>query len=252
MQTPDYQARREWVFLALAGVFISAMTLLNVIGITRFVSLGDIFGWPIVVAVGVLPYPITFLCTDLISEIFGRRRANQLVTVGLGLNVFILAVMWLAQSLPAPEVTAPWQWLQLAEPVALPSGGQTALTVELFEIMFAMTSGAVFASMMAYLLAQYVDVQLFHFWKKLTKGKHLWLRNNCSTLVSQMVDAFVVIAVTFGASYLAGNVSLSVLLGMMAANYLFKVLAALFDTPFFYLLTHFLRRYLNIPLKIDE
>jgi uncharacterized PurR-regulated membrane protein YhhQ (DUF165 family) len=80
--------RRERVFLVLAGVFLSAMTLLNVIGITKFIQLG-----PLALAVGVLPYPLTFLCTDLISELYGKSRANFLVTVGLFINAFILLVM---------------------------------------------------------------------------------------------------------------------------------------------------------------
>ena len=82
------QERRERVFLVLAGTFLCAMTLLNIIGITRFVQLG-----PMALAVGVLPYPLTFLCTDLICELYGRARANFLVTVGLGLNFFILGVL---------------------------------------------------------------------------------------------------------------------------------------------------------------
>ena len=84
----ELQERRERVFLVLAGFFLCAMTLLNVIGITRFVQLG-----PMQLAVGVLAYPLTFLCTDLISELYGRARANFMVTVGLVLNIFILAVM---------------------------------------------------------------------------------------------------------------------------------------------------------------
>ena len=80
--------RRERVFLVLAGVFLSAMTLLNVIGITKFIQLG-----PLALAVGVLPYPLTFLCTYLISELYGKSRANFLVTVGLFINAFILLVI---------------------------------------------------------------------------------------------------------------------------------------------------------------
>ena len=87
----ELQERRERVFLLLAGFFLCAMTLLNVIGITRFVQLG-----PMQIAVGVLAYPLTFLCTDLISELYGKKRANFLVSVGLILNVFILAIMALA------------------------------------------------------------------------------------------------------------------------------------------------------------
>jgi uncharacterized PurR-regulated membrane protein YhhQ (DUF165 family) len=80
--------RRERVFLVLAGVFLSAMTLLNIIGITKFIQLG-----PLALAVGVLPYPLTFLCTDLICELYGKARANFLVTVGLFINALILLVM---------------------------------------------------------------------------------------------------------------------------------------------------------------
>ena len=105
------------------------------------------------------------------------------------------------------------------------------------------------ASMLAYIAAQFCDVQLFHFFKKLTNGKHLWLRNNFSTLVSQMVDSFMVIAVTFGAVYLAGNTTIGALLVLMFSNYLFKLVVALLDTIPFYLLTGWLRRTLQIPLE---
>ncbi|MEO1574366.1 MAG: queuosine precursor transporter, partial [Pseudomonadota bacterium] len=226
--------RRERVFLVLAGCFLCAMTLLNVIGITRFIQLG-----PLSLAVGVLPYPITFLCTDLISELYGRRRANFLVTVGLGLNGFILLCMWLGSALPpvAPETQAPWQTIQLVEAILLPDGDKVSGSIELFQLIYECTSGAVLASMLAYIAAQYCDVQLFHFFKRLTKGRHLWLRNNFSTLISQMVDSLMVIAVTFGAAFLDGRMTLAALGVLVFSNYLFKMLAALVDTLPFYGLT---------------
>ena len=112
----DLRERRERTFLVLAGFFLCSMTLLNVIGITRFVQLGTM-----ALAVGVLPYPLTFLCTDLICELYGKARANFLVSVGLGLNVFILLVLFLGNALPSvpAESMPPWQILQLAAPVAL-------------------------------------------------------------------------------------------------------------------------------------
>ena len=235
--------RREWVFLILAGTFLCAMTLLNVIGITRFIQLG-----PMALAVGVLPYPLTFLCTDLICELYGKRRANQLVTVGLGLNFFILGVLYLGQALPAvaPSAMPPWQTLMLSEPVSLPNGASVSGQIELFELIYATTSGAVFASMMAYMAAQYCDVKMFHFFKRLTDGKHLWLRNNCSTLISQAVDSIMVISVTFGAVFLAGGISLKQMLVLMGSNYLFKMAAALVDTLPFYYLTFKLKRFLRL------
>lgn len=240
--SPEVRERRERVFLILAGVFICAMTMLNIIGITRFIQLG-----PLSLAVGVLPYPLTFLCTDLISELYGKARANFLVWVGLGLNIFIIGIMWLGNNLPAGDSQAPWQVLTLAQEISTPSGTSMSGTIELFELLYACTSGAVLASMLAYIAAQFCDVQLFHFFKRLTNGKHLWLRNNFSTLISQMVDSFMVITVTFGAAYLAGNFTLGALGMLMLGSYLFKMVVALIDTAPFYWLTASLRRYLEIP-----
>ena len=239
----DLRERRERVFIVLAGFFLCAMTLLNVVGITRFIQLG-----PMALAVGVLPYPLTFLCTDLISELYGRKRANFLVGVGFALNFFILAMLWLGSSIPAvdPSQQPPWQVIELAEEIVLPNGDVLSQSAELFQILYACTSGAVFASMMAYIAAQFCDVQLFHFFKRLTKGKHLWLRNNFSTLTSQMVDSIMVISVTFGATFLAGEITVMALLVLMGSNYLFKMTVALADTLPFYYLTGKLRRYLEI------
>ena len=239
----EVRERRERVFLVLTGIFLCAMTMLNIIGITRFVQLG-----PMALAVVVLPYPLTFLCTDLVSELYGRARANFLVSVGLILNVFIIATMWVANQMPAvgPENQPSWQLIQLAETVTLPDGSSVSNSVELFTLLYATTSGAVVASMIAYIAAQYCDVYLFHFWKKLTKGKHLWLRNNASTLISQGVDSFTVITVTFGAQFIAGAVSAGSMLLLMASSYTFKLCAALADTLPFYAGVHYLKKYLAL------
>lgn len=235
--------RRERVFFVLAAFFICAMTLLNVVGITRFIQLG-----PMQLAIGVLPYPITFLCTDLICELYGRARANFVVSVGLALNFFILGFMWLGSQIPSVTGSAipPWQIIQLSEAVSLPSGATVEGQIELFQLIYECTAGAVFASMMAYIAAQYADVRLFHFWKKLTNGKHLWLRNNFSTLISQCVDSIMVISITFGTAYFAGDMAFKTLLILMASNYLFKMCMALMDTLPFYLLVFKLKNYLQI------
>lgn len=243
MVDPILRERRERVFLVLAAIFLCAMTLLNVVGITRFIQLG-----PLSLAVGVLPYPLTFLCTDLISELYGRARANFLVTVGLGLNIFILAILTLgdiAPSVPA-DTMPPWQVISLSAPVPLPNGQVVEHEIGLYQLIYATTSGAVFASMLAYIAAQYCDVQLFHFWKRLTRGKHLWLRNNFSTLISQLVDSLMVITVTFGAVYLRDEITLENLLILVGSNYAFKALAALIDTVPLYLLVYWLRRHLEL------
>ena len=181
-------------------------------------------------------------------ELYGRARANFLVTVGLGLNFLILAVLTLGNLAPSvpPETMPPWQIIQLAEPVALPNGEIVSGQIGLFQLIYATTSGAVFASMLAYITAQYCDVQLYHFWKRLTRGKHLWLRNNFSTLLSQMVDSIMVVTVTFGAVYWRGEMAFNTLLVLVGSNYAFKALSALADTLPLYLLVRWLRNYLQL------
>ncbi|RMF70962.1 MAG: VUT family protein [Planctomycetota bacterium] len=242
--------RRERVFLVLAGIFIGAMAMLNIIGITRFVHIG-----PLALAVGVLPYPLTFLCTDLIGELYGRRRANAVVWVGLLVNLLVIGTMWLGHMMPAVPSTLqpPWQTLALERPTFTPSGRALSGEVELFAVMYACTSGAVLASMVAYLAAQFCDVYLFHFWKRLTRGRHLWLRNNGSTLVSQFVDSVAVISITFGMQVVRGDMPAGSVLQLLWSNYAFKLVAALADTLPFYVGVKLLSRYLRInPLREHE
>lgn len=223
--------RRERVFLILSGVFLGTLSVLNIIGITRFIDLtftipGLNFTVPMVVAIGVLPYPVTFLCTDFICELYGRRRANQVVWVGLALNIWVMGILWLGGILPG-----------FSSPV--------------FDGVRELAFAAVVASMIAYAVAQFIDVRVFHFWKRLTKGRHLWLRNNGSTLVSQLVDSTAVILITHfyaGALEIKPDEGLAgQLLVYIASGYAFKLIVALLDTGPFYLGTRLLSRYLRIP-----
>jgi hypothetical protein len=235
-------ARRERVFLVLAGLFLGSMTMLNILGVSRFIDLSfEIAGLrvPMAVAVGVLPYPITFLCTDFISELYGRKRASLVVWVGLGLNLWVVAFLWLGGVLPpAPE---------LDPGTGLPA--TTAYDYPFYRIRM-LTQGAVVASMIAYLAAQMCDVFLFHFWKRLTRGRHLWLRNNGSTMVSQLVDTVCVITIThFYAKGLPVDPALPIWpqIGFyVASGYGFKFAVAAIDTLPFYLGVKFLSRYLEI------
>lgn len=238
--------RRERVFLVLAGLFLGTLAMLNILGVSRFVDLSfTLFDVriPFIVAIGVLPYPLTFLCTDFISELYGQRRANLVVWVGLLLNIWVVSVLWLAGVLPPTPEMDPATGLPPRE----------AYDWAFFRIR-QLTFGAVAASMLAYLAAQFCDVFLFHFWKRLTKGRHLWLRNNGSTLVSQLVDTVAVILIThFYAHALPieeGRSPWSQLLVFMASGYVFKMAAALLDTIPFYVGVRVLSRYLRIdPLR---
>ena len=226
--------RRERVFLVLSGLFLGTLAMLHILGVTRFVDLtftvpGLGVTVPMPLAVGVLPYPVTFLCTDFLSELYGRRRANQVVWMGFVLNVWVVFILWLGGALPG----------------AGPAGEGVYFDIQRFAF------SAVGASMVAYLAAQFLDVHLFHFWKRVTRGRHLWLRNNGSTLASQLVDTTAVILVTHfyagGLPIDAGEPLAEQLLVFIAAGYTFKVTCAVVDTLPFYLGVGFLQRYLRLP-----
>jgi hypothetical protein len=209
---------RETFYTLLAGIFLTSLTLGNIVGITKFVDLG-LFQIP----AGLLAYPITFLATDLVSELYGRRRAQTLVLVGFVMNVFMLGLMWIGHTLPD---------------AAGVSGASST-----FDTVWAYMKPNVFGSMIAYLAAQSVDVQAFHFWKRLTRGKHLWLRNNASTIVSQMLDTVLILSILYATGGLGPDIdSPDALLRLMRDSYLFKFAFALFDTPFFYLGVALLKR----------
>ena len=225
--------RRERVFLVVAGLFLGTLAMLNILGITRFIIFANVptQSWgtlSFAVAVGVLPYPMTFLCTDIISEFYGRKRANFVVWVGLLLNLWVMAILWLGGVLPGTESPA-------------------------FFTVRTLAFGAVTASMLAYLAAQFCDVYIFHFWKNLTRGRHLWLRNNGSTMVSQIVDTVSVILITYWIGGLDELIDANpqtavatLLITIIATSYAFKFIAALIDTPVIYAVAYVLGPYLRI------
>ena len=252
--------RRETVFLILTGLFLGTLTMLNILGITRFIDLSFQIGnikIPFVLAIGVLPYPITFLCTDFISELYGRKRANRVVWVGLILNIWVLFILWLGGALnPPPELVDG----RLPLEVEMINSNLKEFSIDnvrvvkqpgfaFYEVRY-MAFGAIVASMLAYLSAQFVDVQVFHFLKKRTKGKHLWLRNNVSTLSSQLIDSTAVILITYyyanAIALPTGKSEISFLIELILAAYIFKLVSALLDTIPFYYGTKWLSKYLHI------
>lgn len=218
------------IYLWLAALFITSLVVSNLIFQKFFYWHPfefDIFGSKLFeISVGILPYPITFLITDLISEIYGKKRANQVVVAGIFASFFSMGIIYIANALPATA------WSPVND--------------EKFTTVFGATAIAVFASMMAYLLAQFVDIQIYHFWKNLTKGKHLWLRNNFSTFSSQFIDtATVLLLLCFFKKISWDNFA-----GLLVSGFIFKVLIALLDTPFLYLFVFMFRKRFN--LKINE
>ena len=216
---------KEKLFLLLSGIFLTSLVLANIIGTTKFVI---VFG--LTVPAGVLAYPFTFLATDLICDLYGKKRAQALVWVGFAMNFFMLGLMMLGH------------YLKDASGIS----GATSTFESVYEFMI----GNVIASMIAYLIAQSVDVKLFHFWKNLTKGKHLWLRNNLSTVVSQLADTTAIMTILYLANNLGTSIqSIGDLVGLIFASYIFKVFVALFDTPLFYIGVWALKDKVSVEMK---
>ena len=219
--TAEKKKQADLIYLILAGVFIASLVSCNLI-FQKFFT-WDAFGLhTFEISVGILPYPITFLVTDLISEIWGAKRANRVVLAGLVSSVFVLGVVTIADLVPATS------W--------------SPVTDSEFTKVFGLTTVSVGASMAAYLAAQFIDIRLFHMWKKLTKGKHLWLRNNFSTITSQLIDTSVVV----GLLCMAGAIDWGRFGELVFAGWLFKVIFAAVDTPVLYLATWQIRKYLGL------
>lgn len=224
------------IYFILGSLFIASLVVSNLIFQKFFYwhPFGDftLFGAKLFeISVGIIPYPITFLVTDIISEIYGKKKANQVVTTGIFASLFSLLIIFIANKVPAIE-TSP-------------------VNDELFTQVFGQTALAVVASMSAYLFAQYIDIQVYHFWKKITKGKMLWVRNNFSTMTSQAIDTFSVLVLLCFFEILPWKLFLS----LFISGFAFKIFIALLDTPLMYLAVYYFRKRFNLKeneeLSID-
>ena len=214
------------IYLYIGGLFITSLVVSNLIFKKFFYWRPfefTVFGNQLFeLSVGILPYPITFLITDLISEIYGKKKANQIVIAGLFASFFSMGILWMANVVPALS--------------------NSPIDDATFQTVFALSPVAVLASMMAYLGAQFVDIRLYHFWKKLTEGRMLWLRNNFSTFSSQFIDTFSVISLLS----LFGVLEWDLFWGLVLSGFLFKVLIAALDTPLLYLFVFLFRKKFNL------
>ena len=218
------------IYLYLAGLFITSLVVSNLIFQKFFYWKPfniSVFGNQLFeLSVGILPYPITFLITDLISEIYGKKKANQVVVTGILASFFSIGILLIANAVPALN--------------------SSPIDDATFQKVFAFSPLAVLASMISYLIAQFLDIRLYHFWKKLTKGRMLWFRNNFSTFSSQFIDTFSVI----GLLCLFGILEWDLFWGLLLSGFLFKILVAALDTPLLYLFVFLFRK--KFDLKIED
>ena len=196
--------------VSLSMAFATLLLVANIIAV-KLISIGE---W--IVPVAVIAYPLTFLVTDIINELYGRHTATRVVWIGLAVNVLMVILIYVGKIIPPASL---WE-------------GQEAYTT-----MLGAVPRIVLASMVAYLVSQHHDVFAFDFWRRRTKGRFLWLRNNASTMVSQGIDTLLFISIAF-----VGIVPTHVLLNMILGQYIIKLCIAVADTPLCYALVNLIRR----------
>jgi queuosine precursor transporter len=213
----DVANRRDVVYLALAGFFVTNAILGEVTGGKLF-SLG-----PFTMSIGVIPWPVVFITTDLINEYFGRDGVRRLTFMTIGLIAYAFIILYVAILVPAASFS----------PV---TDGQ-------FQAVFGQSLWIIAGSIIAFGISQLVDVGVFWLVRHKTGGKHLWMRATGSTLVSQFIDSIVIIGIAF---WLPGKIKTEEFFIVAGANYSYKMLIALAVTPLLYIGHSIIDRYLGI------
>ncbi len=224
------------VYPILMSIFVVMLVLTNIIGTKIFVLLPEllpngIFGSPISLTAGIITYPITFLVTDITSEIYGKAKANLMVLSGFFCSLLSLLLITIVLKLPPSEV-----WLTGSP---YDNIGEISLA---FKTVFTLPGILIFASMTAYLIAQLIDIRIFHIIKNLTNSKYLWLRNNLSTMFSQLVDTIIVNSIFLGFGM---GLKTDIIIQIIIGNYLIKLLFAAIDTPLVYLFVNIIKNKKN-------
>jgi hypothetical protein len=202
--------KNEWTItfqqrniILLSGLFIASLVTANMIGSKLVVVFG------ITVSIGAFIIPVTFVLTDLMTELYGKKLVSTVVFIGVFIQLYVLALVWLGGLIPS----AASRNLDLA-----------------YAQMFSLTPRMIVASIIAYTISQVLDIKIFLWIKKKTQGKHLWLRNNVSSMLSLLLDSFVFIFI-----FLYGILPIPELVKTSFSIFLIKILMTVCDTPFVYL-----------------
>lgn len=204
--------KRHTKFLIVFGIFAAVITFVNLVS----AKIVTVFG--LTFSVGAFFYAITFLCTDIISECWGKEQAKKVVWVGFLANILIVVFIGIAVFAPPADF---WSKNQ-----------------EAFASLLGLVPRIVLGSMVAYVVSQLHDVWAFHFWRKVTLNKHFWLRNNLSTMTSQLIDSVIFVSISF-----YGTMPNSILFSVIVGQYIVKLVIAAVDTPFAYLA----RNWIGVP-----
>lgn len=215
-----FKTKKDIVFIILTGIFITNAIVAELIG-GKLIQIG-----PFLMSIGILPWPVVFLTTDLINEHFGKDGVKKLSFITAGLIAYCILLLFIGTKIPAFET------------------GQTVNDSQFYAV-FGQGLFIMVASIIAFLVSQLVDVSVFWILRNKTGKKMIWLRSTGSTIVSQLIDSFIVSGIAF---WLTGKISTKDYINMSLSGYSFKLIIAIALTPLIYL-GHFL---INKYLQEDE
>jgi uncharacterized integral membrane protein (TIGR00697 family) len=221
--TPSFSTRREWLFIFLAGLFITNAITAELISSKLIQIPIQIGNWKhnFITIVGVLPWPIVFLLTDTLNEFYGEKAVRRLSWITTVLIGYCFIVVLLALQIPAvPDI---------------------GVTDEQFGAVFGQAPWIMIGSIAAFLISQLLDVTIFHWIKSKTGNNHIWLRSTGSTVVSQMIDTIVVLYIGF---VLPGKMDWNTFAEVAPTNYLLKIGIAVALTPMIYLVHAGIRKFI--------
>jgi len=212
-----FKTKRELVFIVLAGIFITNAIVAELIG-GKLIQIG-----PFVMSIGILPWPIVFLTTDLINDYFGKNGVKKLSFLTAGLILYAFVIVLFAIKIPAAENISPVNDNQ-------------------FFAVFGQSLWIIFGSIVAFLVSQLIDISVFWFFKNRTGNNKIWLRATGSTLISQLFDSFIVLGIAF---WLPGKIDFDTFISSALTGYVFKLTIAILLTPLIYVGHYWIKKYLS-------
>lgn len=231
---PAFAHKKQQLYLVLSGIFLVNALLAEIIGVKIF-SVAKLTGFmPGNLTAGVLIWPVVFVTTDIINEYFGKAGVLRVSYLTVALILFAFGVIYLTTRLPPADF---WLAVNKADNLGRPFNIDFA-----YQSIFRQGLGIITGSIVAFAVGQVLDATIFEALRKATGGRFIWLRATGSTLVSQLVDSFVVLYVAF---YVFGNWSLGQVVSVANFNYWYKFAAAILLTPVLYLAHFLIDRYLG-------
>ena len=228
-------SKKDKLFFALGAFFVTNAIVAEIIGGKLIVIGASDFQFtlnfglfatqvgPFILSVGVFPWPIVFLSTDLINEYFGKAGVRRITNIGVIMIVYTFIIIFMTMIPKAAEGISP-------------------VSDESYRQVLSQSMWIIVGSIIAFIVSQIVDVVVFHLFRRRTGGRYLWMRATGSTIVSQLIDSIVILGIAF---YLPGKINLSQYLGFAITNYSYKVLIAILITPLIYLGHGIIDKYLG-------